>query len=100
MENIESKAIEDQLEKVSRRLDSIQKQLDLLYADREILETIQGRLTSVEEQIKLSRQHDNEVRKDIKDEIQISGDRVVAKVEDKLEKIEPKIKKKLLFWKK
>jgi hypothetical protein len=100
LENIESKAIEDQLEKVSRRLDSIQKQLDLLYADREILETIQGRLTSVEEQIKLSRQHDNEVRKDIKDEIQISGDRVVAKVEDKLEKIEPKIKKKLLFWKK
>ena len=90
--------VEDELSKVSRRLDTIQKQLDSLNADREILETIQGRLSSLEEEWKLTRQHDNEVRKDIKEEINISGDRVVAAVESSLEN-KPKAKKKRRwFW--
>jgi hypothetical protein len=38
--------ITDELEKITRRLDGLQKQLDLLNADRNIFETIQGRLPS------------------------------------------------------
>ncbi len=81
-------------DQVIRRLNSLEKKLDLLYADREILESIQGRLTGMEEQQHLTRQHDNEVRKDIKEEINLSGDRTVAKVETKVEEIQDEIGKK------
>ena len=81
MDNI----IKEELEKITRRLDGIEKQLDLLYGDREILESVQGRLTSLEEQLKLNRQNDRTVSNDIKEEINLANDRVVAKVETKIE---------------
>ena len=92
MEDKNEHFVEDELAKFSRRLDSIQKTIDLLFADREILENIQGRLTGLEEQVKLARMHDNEVRKDIKDEIQTSGQQVVATVETKIDEIKSKAK--------
>ena len=95
MENLK---IEDELLKTNRKLDSIQKQLDLLNADREILETIQSRLTALEEQVKLARQNDNTARKDIKEEINISGDRVVAAVEGEIQKKVRTIPKRKWFW--
>ena len=81
MENI----IKDELEKITRRLDGIEKQLDIQIADRDILESIQGRLTSLEEQWKLTRQHNHEETKNIKEEIGIANDRVVAKVETQIQ---------------
>ena len=77
--------IKQELEKITRRLDSLEKRFDIADSDRNILEDVVGRLTSLEEQQKLTRQHDNEVRKDIKEEIQLANDRVVAKVETKIE---------------
>ena len=85
--------------------------MDLLFADREILENISGRLTALEEQWKLTRQHDNEVRKDIKEEIQSSGEKVALAVETKIEGIQKFVRsrkknpeeswwKKFWLWKK
>jgi hypothetical protein len=91
MENLK---VEDELAKITRRLDSLQKQLDLLNNDRNIFEDIQGRLTALEEQWRLTRKNDNEVRKDIKEEINISGDRVVAAVETKVEELQPMVQDK------
>ena len=88
---------QEEQEKTNRRLDSMQKSVDLVMADRDILENIQGRLTSIEERMTLSRQHDDIVRKDIKEEIQISGDQVTAKVETKVEEIKEIVKKKRKF---
>lgn len=79
--------VEDELLKTNRRLDAIQKQLDLLTADRDILETIQGRLTSLEEQWRLTREHNHAETKNIKEEIGIANDKIVAKVETKIEGI-------------
>ena len=77
--------IKEELEKITRRLDSIEKRFDIADSDRSILEDVVGRLTSLEEQIKLTRQNDNEVKKDIKEEINLANDRVVAKVETSIE---------------
>lgn len=92
--------IEDELLKTNRRLDRIQKQLDLLNEDRNILETIQARLTALEEAVTLARHNDNTARKDIKEEIQITGDKVVAAVQTEIKskvKVIP-VKKWFGFW--
>src|SRR3990167_7030973 len=78
--------IQDELSKVNRRLERLEKGLDILNSDREILEDVVGRLTALEEQTRLTRQHDNAVRKDIKEEINTSGDRVVAAVQEEIER--------------
>ncbi len=88
----------DEQQKATRRIDTLQKTADLLFADREILENVVGRLTSLEERINLSRQHDDLANKDLKAEIQISGDRVGAKVETKVEEIKEIVKKKRKFY--
>jgi tetrahydromethanopterin S-methyltransferase subunit G len=94
----------DDLAKIIRRLDSLEKKLDLLYEDRQILESIQGRITGLEEQTKLSRQHDNEVRKDIKEEVNIIGDHIENKVDELSSQIESKKVIKIVpertFWQK
>ncbi len=86
--------LEDELAKNNRRIDELNKKVDLLYQDREILENIIGRLTGLEEQVKLARQHDDVVRKDIKDEFNIVGDRLIAKIQLKVDQIEDLLKKK------
>ena len=80
------------IDKLVRRLDSIQKSLDLLYQDRQLFEDILGRLTAVETQLKVSRQHDNEVRNDIKHEIGNIEDRTVAAVETSIEGLQSFVK--------
>lgn len=72
----------------------MQKTLDLLFADRDILEDIQGRLTAVETRLSLNNQHSETVRKDIKEEINIAGDRTVAEMKDKLDEVQDIIEKK------
>lgn len=90
--------IENELSKINRRLDKIEKQNDLLMSDRDILETIQARLTAVEEQQKLQRQNDNAVRKDLKEEIGITGDRIVAAVQTEIQSKVKRILPKKWFW--
>lgn len=91
--------VEDELKKIVRRLDDIEsnqeklaKRMDLLYEDRNIFETIQGKLTQFEEQFKLSRQHDETVRRDIKEEVNIVGDKVKAVVETAAEGLRPLVR--------
>ena len=72
-ENWNMSRLVDEFQKVVRRLDQLQKTVDLLYGDREILENIQGRLTALEEQWKLTRQHDVQVKQDIKTAIETKG---------------------------
>jgi hypothetical protein len=74
------KITNDDLAKIIRRLDSLEKKMDLLYEDRSILESIQGRITGLEEQTKLSRQNDVEVKKSIEETVNIVGDRMETKV--------------------
>jgi len=84
--------IEDLLNKFNSRLEHVEKKLDTLDSDRAIFENIQGRLTALEEQWKMTRQNDNDVKKDIKEEIQLSSDRTIAKVETHLEEVQDIIK--------
>lgn len=88
------KRLADELSNMNRQMKALQKTVDLLYADREILENVVGRLAGVEERLSLARQHDNEVRKDIKEEVQIANDRVVARVETQVESIKDIIEHK------
>jgi hypothetical protein len=97
--------VEDELGKLSRRMDDLKKTIDTLYQDREILEDIQGRLTALEEQSRLTRQHDIESKKDIKYEINKAGDKTAAKVETGIQQVQAiiesgktvkKVKKNLL----
>lgn len=95
MNNLTLKKIAEVLEKLVRRVDSIEKNVDLLSTDeRNILENINSRLAAIEEQMQITRNHDNAVRKDIKEEIQIANDRVVARVETKVDEISDQIEKK------
>ena len=103
--------IAEELQKITRRLTSIEsndkdqsKRLDLLYADREIFENIAGRLALLEEQFKLSRQHDETVRRDIKEEIGSHAEEVKATVKEATEGLRPLIRGgreniKKPFWK-
>lgn len=93
--------IRDELQKLNSRMDRVEKKLDLLDDDRQIFESIQGRLTALEEEWRLTRQHDNAVKKDLKEEIGIANDKVVAKVEIKVEEVKEAFeKKKASWWKK
>lgn len=80
---------------IQKEFDKLHKQIDMLFADRDILTDVVGRLASVEEQLKLNFKHDNEIRKDLKEEISISNDRVVAKVETKIDEIKGKVSGKI-----
>jgi len=86
--------IEDELQKLNSRMERIEKKLDLIDSDRQILESIQGRLTELKEEWVLTRQNDSAVKKDIKEEIGIANDKVVAKVETKMEQFADTISSK------
>ena len=58
--------MEDDLKKVVRRLDTLQKTTDLMMADRNILEDILTRLSAVEQALHLNKEHQTEVQKDMK----------------------------------
>lgn len=97
--------IEDLLNKFNKRLERVESKLDTLDSDRVIFEDIQGRLTQLEEQWRLTRQHDIESKKDIKNEINVVGDKTAEKVEDGIKQVqaivesgksEPEVKRNLL----
>ena len=96
--------IEEGMKKIFRHLDIHRKLLDNLDSDREIFEQIQGKLTGIEEQVRLSRQHDTQAKREITNEINGVKDNVGAKVEEIGEQLAQKkvitIKKypKWMFW--
>lgn len=89
------KKIAEELGKLARRVESIEKTVDLLSTDeRNVLEDINARLAAIEEQMAITRRHDETVRKDIKEEVQLAGDRVAEAVENKVSEIQNVIQNK------
>ena len=79
--------VDDQLANITRRLDSLQKTLDLLYQDRNMLEDIVSRVKMVENALHLNKEHQTEVQQDIKHEVAsvkdaITEKTVIVKTED------------------
>lgn len=62
--------LEEEIKKVTRRLDETQKSVDLLFKDREILEDIQGSISHLKEIIVQNQQHQDVKHEDIKSDIQ------------------------------
>ncbi len=71
--------VEDELANIKRRLESLQKTLDLLYQDRNMMEDIVSRLQMVENALHLNKEHQTEVQQDIKQEINSVKDSIGEK---------------------
>lgn len=82
---------EDELKKVVRRVDQIQKSVDILYQDREILEDMQGSIQALKEVLLHNRQHMDTVVKDVKAEVIEQG----TKVEDKVQEMNDSVQDNL-----
>lgn len=82
---------EDELKKVVRRVDQIQKSVDILYQDREILEDMQGSIQALKEVLLHNRQHMDTAVKDVKAEVIEQG----AKVEDKVNQMKNSVQDNL-----
>lgn len=80
------KLLEEQ-KKTNLRIDILQRTIETLDDDRQILENVVGRLTSLEEQVRLARQNDSSVSKDIKQEVRVIGDKVENVVKTEVESI-------------
>ena len=100
--------IEGSLNRLTRRLDELQKTVDLLFADRKILEEVLGSIAHLKEIVHTSQSHQDNLTKDVKAEIVESKMEVKDKVADLTDKIDNKkvikitgksILSKLLFWK-
>lgn len=87
--NIEAELIKMNilLKEMDEKQDKMQRQLDHLNNDRELLEDIDIRLKVIEEQWRIQRKSDKTVSNDIKEEISINGDKVKAAVEVAVESL-------------
>ena len=74
--------LEDELKKVVRRQETMQKSLDLLYEDRGILEDIVAKLTTLQEQFAKIRDRYDKNTKDIKQEVTGVGETMAIKTEE------------------
>ena len=77
-----STVITNELKRLSRRIEDIAKTQDLLFKDREILEDILTRLTSLENAMDTQRSTQTENAKNIKADISDVKDAVEAKVDE------------------
>lgn len=82
--------IADELKRLSRRLDTLQKSTDLLFKDREILEDVLTRLTALENAMNLQRQTATENAKNMRNDISGVKEAVEAKVEEVTEHMDDK----------
>lgn len=82
--------ITDELKRLSRRIEEIGKTIDLLFADREILEDVLSRMTAVENAMHLQRSTATENAKNIKADISEVKDAVEAKVGEVAETMDSK----------
>ena len=74
--------LSDEVKKIVRRQDDIQKSVDLLFADREILEDMQGSIKHLQEIIIQNQQHQDNTKKDLKADVKESQLSVEAKVDE------------------
>ena len=82
--------VTNELKRLSRRIEDIGKTLDLLFADREILEDLLSRMSAVEAAIHLQRSTATETAKNIKQDIEEVKDVVEAKVGEVSEMVDDK----------
>ena len=82
--------VADELKRLSRRIEDLDKTVSRISADREILEDVLGRLLRVEEAIHLQRSTSTETAKNIKEDIQEVRDVVEAKVGEVSQNIDDK----------
>lgn len=74
--------MEEDLKRIVRRLDSLQRTIDLLYNDRNILEDVVSRLLAVEQSLQLNKAHQTEIQKDIKADVRDVQNIVESKVDE------------------
>lgn len=74
--------VEAELKRLSRRMDAMQKSLDLWSGDRNILEDLMGRMISLEQSLHMNREKQGEVQKDIKADIHDLQGELVDKVDE------------------
>lgn len=87
--------IRDELKKVVRRLDEIQKSVDLIFQDREILEDIQGSLKHTQAIVIANQQHQDMARDSLKSDVK----QVEFAVQDKVDEVKNKITDKTIIVK-
>ena len=99
LQTIQSKlvTIEDELKKVVRRQDTLQKSVDVQVADRNILEDILTRLSAVEEALHLNKDHQAEMQKDTKADILDVKYAVEDKIENKINEVRVGIEEKTII---
>jgi len=88
---LELSRLSDAFNKLIRRVDGLQKSVDLLYQDREILEDMQGSIKSLQEVLLYSRQHVDNAVKDVKAEVIEQSLKVEEKVQSVKETVEDNI---------
>ncbi len=74
--------LEDELKKVVRRVETMQKSLDLLYEDRGILEDIIAKQNALQEQFALIRNRYDKNTQDIRQEITGVGETMAIKADE------------------
>jgi len=88
---IQLNRLEDELKKVVRRVDTMQKSLDLLYEDRSILEDIIGKVQSLQEQFALNRNRQEKHTQEVKSDIQGVQEKVETKFDEVGESVDKNI---------
>jgi chromosome segregation ATPase len=78
--------VNDELAKNTRRLDEIQRSVDVVSADRAILESIQGKLAQVNETLKLNSDALQTNKKELRDEFRTTTEIL----ENEIKQAEPK----------
>ena len=73
--------VADELKRLSRRIDSQEKTIDLIYKDRDLLEDIQVSIRAVEQALHLQRANATENVKTIKADISDVQEAVEAKID-------------------
>lgn len=81
----------DEFAKLTRRIEQLQKSLDLLYEDRSILEDMQAGIRALQEVLLHNRKHMDNVVKDVKAEVIEQGMKVEDKVDSVKETVEDNI---------
>lgn len=92
---MEELKISDELKKMSRRLDSIQGTVDLLFKDRDMLEDLVNRVSQLEHALNMNREHQTDVSRDIQNEVK----KIELAVEDKIDEVRMSVEDKTIIVK-
>lgn len=83
--------LRDELEKIERNIHTLQKTIDSFSTDRDILEDIVAAITGLREMLAFNRQHQENLVKDVKNEISDTS----AKVEERVGNIHTAVDEKV-----